>query len=119
VNDLDEILAYLVDNIDGAMAAFVGSSDGLLIEQYPQQTQDLSAVAAQWTNVLVALGNVANSLKAGKLEETMMTTEKVVAYARVVNDDLFCVVMMNPSGNIGKARMFSQKVSQNLLEVFA
>ncbi len=119
MKDLEEILAYLVDNVDGATAAFVGSSDGLLIEQHSSQGQDFSAVTAQWSNVLVALNQVSSGLKAGHLLETMMITEKVVAYIRLINDELFCAVIMNASGNIDRARVLSQQVSQNLLEVFA
>ncbi len=119
MKDIDELLAYLVDNVDGALSAFVGGSDGLLIEQYPKQGQDLAAAAAQWTNVLNAMNGVSAGLKAGKLEEAIMTTEKVIAYARLLSPELFCVVMMNPSGNIGKARLYSQKLAKNLLEVFA
>jgi uncharacterized protein len=119
VKDIEELLAYLVDNVDGALAAFVGGSDGLLIEQHPKQGQDMSGATAQWTNVLNAMNGVATGLKAGKVEEAIMTTEKVIAYARLLSPELFCVVMMNPSGNIGKARLYSQKLAKNLLEVFA
>ncbi|MGL4609867.1 MAG: roadblock/LC7 domain-containing protein [Trueperaceae bacterium] len=119
MNDIDELLAYLVDNVDGALSAFVGSSDGLLIEQHPKQGQDMSSVTAQWTNVLTAMNSVATGLKAGGLEEAIMTTEKTIAYARLLSEDIFCVVLMNPSGNIGKARLYSQKLAKNLLEVFA
>jgi predicted regulator of Ras-like GTPase activity (Roadblock/LC7/MglB family) len=119
VKDLDEILTHLVENVGGASGAFVGSSDGLLIEQYSLQGQDFSAVAAQWTNVLVALGNVAGSLKAGVLSEAMVTAENMVAYVRLINEEMFCAIIMNPSGDIDKARMLSGQVSQSLLEVFA
>ena len=119
MNDLEEILESLVKGVDGATAAFVGSNDGLLIEQYPRDGQDYSSLAAQWTNVLVALTHVSSGLKAGSLKETMMMSEHRLAYVRLINQEFFCVVIMNPSGNIEKARSLSQQVSQNLLEVFA
>lgn len=119
MKDLEEILAYVVDNLDGAIAAFVGSHDGLLIEQHPRQGQDFSAVAAQWTNVLTALGSMASGLKAGRLKESMMMTESMLVYARLVNQEIFCVVIMSPTGSLEKARLLSQEISQNLLEVFA
>jgi predicted regulator of Ras-like GTPase activity (Roadblock/LC7/MglB family) len=119
VNDLEEILTHLVTQVDGATAAFVASSDGLLIEQHPRQGQDFSAVAAQWTNVLVALGNVGSGLKAGTIRETTVTTDQIMAYVRLVNKELFCVVLLSPVGDIDKARELSQQVSENLLEVFA
>jgi predicted regulator of Ras-like GTPase activity (Roadblock/LC7/MglB family) len=119
MKEIDELLAYLVDNVDGALAAFVGSSDGLLIDQHPKQGQDMSGATAQWTNVLNAMSGVATGLKAGKVEEAIMTAEKVIAYARILSPEIFCIVIMNPSGNIGKARLYSQKLAKNLLEVFA
>jgi predicted regulator of Ras-like GTPase activity (Roadblock/LC7/MglB family) len=117
VQELDELLASLVDNVDGALAALIGDADGLLIEQYPRQAQDLSAIAAQWTNVLTALKGVSQSLNGGEIKEVMVTADKLIGYARAFNKELFCFIVMNPSGNIGKARLYSQQVAKQLLEV--
>lgn len=119
MHELDELLAYLVDNVDGALAALVGDTDGLLIEQYPRGERDLSAVTAQWTNVLHTLSGVATTLEGGETREVMLTAEKLIGYARVLNNDLFCFIVMNPSGNIGKARLYSEKMAERILDVFA
>jgi predicted regulator of Ras-like GTPase activity (Roadblock/LC7/MglB family) len=119
VQDLDEFLTYLVNNIDGALAAVIGDADGLVIEQYPKVGQDLSILTAQWTNVMSSLDAVSKSLKGGNVKEVMVTADNVIGYARVLSDDLFCFVLMNPSGNIGKARLYSEQISRQMLEVFA
>ncbi|MCA9837428.1 MAG: roadblock/LC7 domain-containing protein [Trueperaceae bacterium] len=119
MQDLDDFLTYLVSNIDGALAAVIGDADGLLIEQHPKDGEDLSVLTAQWTNVMTALEAVVASLKAGELKEVMITADRVMGYARNLNDELFCFVLMNPSGNIGKARLYSEQIAKRMLEVFA
>lgn len=118
MQDLDEFLTYLVNNIDGALAAVIGDVDGLIVEQYPKEGQDLSALTAQWTNVMTALDAVTESLKGGDLKEVMVTAESVIGYARILNEELYCFVLMNPSGNIGKARLYSEQIAKQMLEVF-
>ena len=118
MNDLDALLAHLIENVDGSQAAVIGDTDGLLIEQYPQ-SKDLSAATAQWTNVMVNLAAVSGGLDGGDLKEIMLTADKLICYARILNDDLFCFIIMNPSGNIGKARLYSEKMAERLVEVFA
>ena len=119
VNDLDALLTHLIENVDGAQAAVIGDMDGLLIEQYPQVSTDLSPVTAQWTNVMGNLKMVADGLGGGNVKEIMLTADKLICYARLLSDDLFCFIIMNPSGNIGKARLYSDKMAERLLEVFA
>ena len=119
MQDLDEFLTYLVNNIDGALAAVIGDADGLVIEQYPKEGQDLSNLTAQWTNVMSALETVTKSLKGGDLKEVMVTADSIIGYARMLDTDLFCFVLMNPSGNIGKARLYSEQIARQMLEVFA
>lgn len=119
MQDLDDFLKYLVNNIDGALAAVIGDTDGLLIEQFPKEGEDLSVLTAQWTNVMMALKTTTQSLKGGELKEVIVTADKLIGYARTLNDDLFCFVLMNPSGNIGKARLYSEQIANRLLEVFA
>jgi predicted regulator of Ras-like GTPase activity (Roadblock/LC7/MglB family) len=119
MQELDQLLAYLVNNVDGALSAAVGGMDGLLIEQYPQQAQGLSALAAETTNILVNTRNAySGGLSGGALREVIVTTEKYVGYTRLLNDELFCLVIMNPVGNIGKARLYSAQAAKRILEVF-
>lgn len=119
MQELDELLPFLVDNVDGATVAAVGGMDGLLIEQYPQSERDLSATAAQLSNVITAArGTIQDGLEGGNVKELMITAEKAISYVRMLNQDLFCVIVMNPAGNIGKARLYTDQVADKILEVF-
>lgn len=101
------------------MSVAVGGMDGLLIDQYPPQGTDLSALAAEQTNVLASIKSTfSGTLEGGKVNEVIVTSDKLIGYTRLLNDDLFCLIVMNPAGNIGKARLYSEKAAQRMLEVF-
>lgn len=120
MTELDEILAHLVEQVDGALAAAVAGTDGLLVEQYSQDETDLSAVAAELTNVLVS-GRAAMSrrLDGGKLRELILASEQRLGYIRLLGNDLFCLIVLNADGNLGKARLFSEQAAEKLTKVLA
>ena len=119
MQELDDLLSYVINNVDGALFVALGAMDGLLVGQYPQEGQDLSAFTAEVTNVLNALTRLTTTdFEGGALKEVMATAERLISYARLLNDELFLVVVMNPSGNLGKARLYSEQLSPKILELF-
>ena len=119
MQDLDDFLSYVVSNVDGALFAALGSVDGLLVDQYPKQGNDLSAFTAELTNVLGNVGRLNQAgFDGGPLQEAMVTAERLMSYARMLNDELFLFIVMNPSGNLGKARLYSEQVAPQILEMF-
>ena len=110
---------YVVSSVDGSLYAALGGMDGLLIEQYPKEEHDLSALAAEYTNVFTAVSRLgATGFELGDTRDVMITSERLMSYARILSDDLFLIVVMNPSGNLGKARMYSDQVAPKILEFF-
>ncbi len=118
MQDINEILAYLTDSVDGAQIALIGDFDGLLIEQYPPDGKDLSEVTVQWTKIITVIDMAAKALKGGRLQEIMITSERMMAYARVLNESLFSLIIMNSSGNFGQAKLYSKKIDKHILEIF-
>jgi predicted regulator of Ras-like GTPase activity (Roadblock/LC7/MglB family) len=117
MTELDDILANLVDQVDGATAAAVGSMDGLLIDQSVTQGQDLSALLAELTNLLTggtrALGS---HVAGGNLRELILTGEELITYVRVLGSELFCVIVMEAAGgNLGKARLYAGQASRHIV----
>lgn len=120
MEDLDRLLGFLVDHVDGALSAAVGGMDGLLIAQYPSQGHDLSMMTAEQTKVLSHLRQLyIGVLAGGELSEVVVVASHLIGYIRLLSDELFCLVVMNPAGNIGKARLYSEQVSARILEVLA
>lgn len=120
MQDLEQILGQLVDGVDGCLAAAVAGMDGLVIEQHPQEAAELAAVVAELTNALTALrSTVSGHLGGGALHEAIVTSERRVAYARLLDDDLFCLLILNRHGNIGKARLLSGEAARKIQGTFA
>lgn len=118
--ELEDILAELVDSVDGALVAAVGGMDGLLVEQYPSAQRDLNAATAEVTNLLnTAATTLGDHLDGGAVQELVFTGERLIGYVRVLDPDFFCVLVMNPAGNVGKARLFSEQAGQRVLGAFA
>ncbi len=118
MQDINEILAYLTDSVDGAQLALIGDFDGLLIEQYPQDGKDLSELTVQWTKIITVIDTAAKALKGGQIQEIMITSERMMAYAHILNESLFSLVIMNSSGNFGQAKLYSKKINKFILEIF-
>lgn len=120
MRELEDTLAFVTASVDGAQYAAIGSMDGLLIEQQPKEGADLTAYAAEMTNVLLALERLgAAGLAAGQLRELMITSERLSTYVRLVDPEIFLVIVMNAAGNLGKARLYSDQVRAELLEALA
>lgn len=119
MQDLSELLSFVALNVDGAQCVALGGSDGLLVEQYPE-SGSLSAFTAEMTNVLAALARLGTSgFDSGPVKEVMVTAEKTIHYTRRLNADFFLVVIMNPAGNLGKVRLYTEQVAPKMLELFS
>ena len=117
--ELDEILALLVENVDGALAAAVAGMDGLIVEQYPPASPELDLVAAELTSLL-HLGRTALSpLLGGALEELHLRCAGKTAYVRFLPEELYCLLILEREGNLGKARLQANLAAASLGQVIA
>ncbi|MEX2541372.1 MAG: roadblock/LC7 domain-containing protein [Trueperaceae bacterium] len=119
MTELDEILEFLVEQVDGALAAAVAGMDGLLVEQYPQHA-NLGPFAAELTAVLgSSSAAMSDHLGAGETRELMVAAESRLAYIRVLSADLFCLIVLGADGNLGKARLYGEQAAKRLVAVLA
>ena len=120
MTELDEILAMLVEDVDGAAAAAVAGMDGLLVEQYPPEDMDLAPVAAELTNVLShARAGLSQLLDAGELSELVLRFDERLAFVRFLDRDIYCLIILDGEGNLGKARLCATKAAERLGQVLA
>jgi predicted regulator of Ras-like GTPase activity (Roadblock/LC7/MglB family) len=104
-----EHLDAVVNSVDGAIAASVMGFDGIAVETRQHKPEamaelDLTAAWVEFANVLSQLKLAAETLKTGKVQELSLASEKVHTIVRIVNQDYFMVLGLQPSGNIGKGR---------------
>lgn len=117
--ELDEILASLLEGVDGAVSAAVAGMDGLLVEQYPPDAADLTNVAAELANVLSYAAGVSPGLAGGELQELMLRYEERSVYVRFLASDLYCLVVLGEKGNFGKARLCAKQAAGNFEQVLS
>lgn len=115
MQDLEEILVQLVEGVDGALAAAVAGMDGLVIEQHPRESTELAGVVAELTGALTALSTtVAERLGGGATQELAVTSERRIAYVRLLEGGLFCLLVLNRHGNLGKARLLTGEADRKI-----
>ncbi len=114
--ELDQILAHLVANTDGALGAALGGMDGLLIEQFSNDAKlNLANVVAEHSNLLRSIKIAyAVSLGAGEVGEILITSDKLLGFTKRISDDFFVTLMLEPNGNIGKARLLLDQAVRGL-----
>lgn len=114
--ELEEIMAALAEGVDGTVTVAVGGMDGLLVEQAGSSRPDLTGFIAELANVLAAGGTaMADRLESGSLEELMLVSDNHLAYVRLLSRHLWCLLLLRPDGNLGKARLLSRQAAAGIL----
>jgi uncharacterized protein len=117
--ELDELLTSLVNDVDGALGAAIGGMDGLLIEQYAADPSlNLDTIIAEHANILKSIkAAYSNSLTAGNVTEIMITAEQILGFTKEITSEFFLTIIIEPKGNVGKARLLGQQAAGRIREV--
>ena len=103
-----EPLKKIVDNTEGGIAGVLMGFDGIEVESYTRegggQKIDISTVAMEMSVVLKHATNAAEILEIGKLQEFSFQAEQLIMVVRLISDEYFMGIAMEPDGNFGKAR---------------
>ncbi|MGC8966904.1 MAG: hypothetical protein ACP5JV_00970 [Thermus sp.] len=129
----ETLLQDLLDRVDGAFAAAIGTLEGLLVEGVGRRRVDLEAAVAEHAALLrQARAAYAGSLGTPRVEELLVGGHPVVGYARMVragstsregwafrqgSSDLFLLLLLEAEGNLGQARWQTAKARERLWEV--
>ena len=114
-----EILATLVDGTPGAVAAAIMAEDGIAVEEYAQRRSrlDLPVLAVEFQSVLGQARKVAGSLDGdASLEELVLLTTRHQLLFRLIDDEYFVALALEPSGSLGKARYLLRGLLRELRE---
>ncbi|WP_114312907.1 roadblock/LC7 domain-containing protein [Thermus caldifontis] len=131
---MEELLQHLLDQVEGAFAAAIGTLDGLLVEGVRRKRVDLEAAVAEHAALLrQAKAAYAGSLGTPRVQELLVGGHPVVGYAHVVRragpgpqrplprgkgpEELFFLLLMGPDANLGQARRQTAKAVEKLAEV--
>jgi len=98
-------LQETVNNVSGGHAAILMGFDGIPVDMYSKEPEpDIEIIGMEFSVILKEVRKAAEMLDSGTAEELMIKTEKLSTIIRVVTDEYFLALAVNPEGNIGKAR---------------
>lgn len=108
-----EILRHVVEEVDGAVAAGLVSLDGISMGVYSTvEGFDTKAADAEFASMLRAGQKAAVNLGPafGTVEELMLAGTTGIVIVRMIGDKYYTGIALTKDGNIGKARMFQQRI---------
>ncbi len=116
MKDLD-ILRYVVEETDGAIAAGLVSLDGISLGVYSTvEGFDTKAADAEFSSMLRAGQKASANLgdAFGAVEELMLAGANGIVIVRMIGDKYYSGVALAKDGNIGKARMLQKKLVKEM-----
>jgi predicted regulator of Ras-like GTPase activity (Roadblock/LC7/MglB family) len=115
---LRDTLTGIVKNVEGGLAAIIMAYDGIPIDEVvvgPTEF-DMQLLTVEYATVLKEIKRAVEVIKVGQMEEVSITTGQVRVNLRVLNDELFVVLVMSKDGNFGKGRYLLRIKSPELIE---
>ena len=113
-----EILQDLVDRTDGGVAGLLMASDGIAIDQYSSGDGafDIESVGMEYSVVLKGVQRAAEMLDAGETTEVSVKTERLTTIVRMLTDEYFVALAVEPGGNVGTARFLLRTSAPVIIE---
>ena len=101
-----EHLQDVCRGVEGAIACSLMGVDGIEVDTHVAQGDDLDvkSLLVEYSAVLRSAREAAEAHQAGGVSEFAVSTERLVAVARLVSPEYFMVLALRPEGNQGKAR---------------
>lgn len=115
---LKEILGTILHSVEGALSVMIMAYDGIPIDEVSieQNEIDMQLLSVEYANILKEIKRATEVIKAGEMEEVTITTTQTCVTIRVLNDELFAVLIMKRDGNFGKGRYLLRLKSVDLTE---
>jgi predicted regulator of Ras-like GTPase activity (Roadblock/LC7/MglB family) len=113
-----EILQDLVERTEGGVAGLLMASDGIAVDQYSSADGvfDIESIGMEYSVVLKGVQRAAEMLDAGETKELSVQTERLTTVVRMLSDEYFVALAVEPGGNVGKARYLLRTSAPALIE---
>ncbi len=113
-----DVLRELVEGTDGAVASLLMGFDGITVDSYSRDpsTFNVESVGSEYSVVLGQIKQAAAMLDLGAAQEVAVRAENMTTLIRLLNDEYFVAMTIEPAGNFGKARYLLRMQAPMLLE---
>ena len=110
------ILREIVDECGGGLAAALMGADGIPIEQVEASGEagvslgdEVDVLGVEFGRILDEMRKASDSVGGGGLEEVYVRLSNFSVLLRVVDEETFLVLAIEPNGNAGKARFLMRR----------
>ena len=118
---LKDTLNAIAEKVEGCRAVAIMAADGLPIDEVvvQQGELDMQLLTVEHATVLKDVRRAVALLEVGETEEICITSNQLYVIVRALSDDLFMILVLDRSANLGKGRyllrLASVDVSRELL----
>ena len=110
------LLREIVVGCPGGVGAALMGSDGIAIEQVVAEvspagplSEDIGTAGAEFGRILDDIRKASDAVAGGAFVEATILLTRFTLIFRSVDEETFLVVVLNPDGNLGKARYLIRK----------
>lgn len=112
-----ETLAAIVDGAEGGIAGLLMDFEGIAVETYSKEGSafDVEVVGAEVSVLVKSIQRATEMLDAGETREVAFQSERLLTLIRVLNENYFLAVALQPDGNYGKARYLLRTAAPKMI----
>lgn len=112
-----EAIQGVVEGTDGGIAGMLMDFEGIAVEVYSKDsaTFDIEAIGAEASVLVKAIQRATEMLDVGATREVSFQSEQLTTLIRVINDNYFIALTLEPKGNFGKGRYLLRTTAPKLL----
>jgi predicted regulator of Ras-like GTPase activity (Roadblock/LC7/MglB family) len=115
-----ETLQNVVNKTEGCIGAMVMGTDGIAVEKFwipeaIEKTLDATVAVAEYTSLMRNARRTNRELEVGNLKELNLVNDSGIYLMRLINDDYFVAMILQPDGNIGRGR-YELQLAELVLE---
>ncbi len=115
--DFKQILTGLIERVDGTVAAFFCSTDGIGVENVTYKPDiEATVTEVELATALKVITDVSQNLALGRVTELLFETEKIIILIEKCKEDYFLCLLLKLGGNVGRGRIELKKLSAKLAQ---
>jgi predicted regulator of Ras-like GTPase activity (Roadblock/LC7/MglB family) len=118
--NFEPTLRKMIDGVAGAIGIALMGSDGIPISEVQSESaaasgsDEVGAAGVEFGRILEEVRKASDGVAGGRLDEVLIGLARYWLLFRAVDDELFLVALLDPRGNLGKARFLMRR---HLLEL--
>ncbi len=115
------VLKDVVDSSDGGIASLVMDLDGIALDSYtkPDAKFDIQMIGIELSVVIKGVVQASSMLDAGSTREVSIVADDLTTLVRMVGDNYFVALSLEPGANVGKARYMLRTRTTQLAQELA